>query len=94
MNKFNEVKERNLKILEQYVPIVARVHGSNHPEFYEVKKVFEKLDSKIKSNNNELKDDFNKLREITNNYTVPNDVCESFEAVYVMLSELDNSYHN
>jgi len=33
------------------------------------------------------------LRETTNNYTVPDDVCESYEAVYNMLSELDKAYH-
>ena len=45
---FNEVKEINLKILEQYVPIVARVHGESHPEFHEVHKVFDKINIKIK----------------------------------------------
>ncbi|HAF59558.1 MAG TPA: iron-sulfur cluster repair di-iron protein, ric, partial [Clostridiales bacterium UBA9856] len=33
---FNEVKARHFKTLEQYVPIVARVHGDKHPEFHEV----------------------------------------------------------
>ena len=33
-----------------------------------------------------------KLREITDNYTVPGDVCESYEAVYNMLAELDKAY--
>ena len=33
-----------------------------------------------------------KLREITNNYEVPGDVCESYEAVYVMLKEIDDTY--
>ena len=37
-NKFNAVKEKHLPLLEQYVPIVARVHGGSHPEFHEVKK--------------------------------------------------------
>jgi regulator of cell morphogenesis and NO signaling len=40
----------------------------------------------------ELKEEFEKLREITNNYTVPTDVCESYEAVYNMLAELDKAY--
>ena len=35
---------------------------------------------------------FVKLREITDNYTVPGDVCESYEAVYNMLAELDKAY--
>ena len=30
---FNQVKETHLKTLAQYVPVVAKVHGGNHPEF-------------------------------------------------------------
>lgn len=39
-----------------------------------------------------LDNEFKQLREITDNYTVPGDVCESYEAVYNMLSELDDAY--
>jgi iron-sulfur cluster repair protein YtfE (RIC family) len=45
------------------------------------------------SNKPELNQEFAQLREITNNYTVPVDVCESYEAVYKMLSEIDKAYH-
>jgi regulator of cell morphogenesis and NO signaling len=41
----------------------------------------------------ELSEEFSRLREITDNYKVPGDVCESYEAVYNMLAELDNAYH-
>lgn len=93
---FNEVRERHFKTLEQYVPVVARVHGGSHPEFHEVRKLFEMINEKIKeagSERPELNEEFTKLREITNNYTVPVDVCESYEAVYKMLRELDEAYH-
>lgn len=92
---FNQIKESHFKTLEQYVPIVARVHGGNHPEFHEVRKVFDTI---IKKTNEagaakpELKEELAKLREITDNYTVPNDVCESYEAVYKMLAGLDKAY--
>lgn len=93
--KFNEVKNRNLKVLNQYVPIVDRVHGEHHPEFHDVRKVFNEIVDKIKVDNNpDLKNEFTSLREITNNYTVPTDVCESYEAVYNMLEELDKAYHS
>lgn len=92
---FMQVVEKNLKTLELYVPIVARVHGGSHPEFHEVHKVFEIVLEKIKEIET-VKPDFSaefvKLREITNNYTVPGDVCESYEAVYKMLGELDKAY--
>ncbi|NLM40178.1 MAG: iron-sulfur cluster repair di-iron protein, ric, partial [Firmicutes bacterium] len=40
----------------------------------------------------ELDAEFEKLRQITGNYTVPGDVCETYEAVYNMLAELDKAY--
>ena len=92
---FNQAKENNLKRLAQYVPIVARVHGGSHPEFHEVRKAYDELAKKVKDAGAEkpdLREEFIKLREITNNYTVPNDVCESYEAVYNMLAELDKAY--
>ena len=92
---FNEAKAENLQTLKQYVPIVARVHGQNHPEFYEVHKLFDELSRKIKeagSGAPELNEEFKKLREVTSNYTVPGDVCESYEAVYNMLAKLDKAY--
>ena len=92
---FSEAKKNHIKKLEQYVPIVARVHGGNHPEFHEVHELFDRINKKIKEaglEKPELNDEFAKLREITNNYTVPGDVCESYEAVYNMLSQLDKSY--
>jgi len=41
MTTFNKVRERNLPKLEQFVPIVERVHGGSHPEFHAVRKVFD-----------------------------------------------------
>lgn len=96
MIKFNEAIEKNFKRLEQFVPIVARVHGGTHPEFHDVHKVFDKINKKIKETGEgklELESEFKELREITDNYTVPGDVCESYEAVYSMLSELDKAYN-
>ena len=92
---FNQVKETHLKTLAQYVPVVAKVHGGNHAEFYQVRKVYDELAKKAKDAGVEkpdLKEEFVKLREITDNYTVPGDVCESYEAVYNMLAELDKAY--
>lgn len=92
---FDEAKAEHFPKLKQYVPIVAKVHGKNHPEFHEVHKVFDEINQRIKeasSKRPELSEEFAKLREITNNYSVPDDVCESYEAVYNMLAELDSAY--
>ena len=94
---FNQVKETHLKTLAQYVPVVARVHGGNNPEFHQVHKVYDRLAKKVKdarAGKPDLVDEFVKLREITDNYTVPGDVCESYEAVYNMLAELDRAYES
>ncbi len=40
---FTQIKKEYLNILKQYVPIVDRVHGANHPEFHEVRRIFENL---------------------------------------------------
>ena len=93
---FNQVTEEHLKMLEQYVPVVSKVHGGSHPEFYEVDKIFDVIGLKIKeagSSKPDLNEEFISLREVTTDYSVPSDVCESYEAVYIMLAELDKAYH-
>lgn len=94
---FNQVKESHLKTLAQYVPVVARVHGGNHPEFHQVREVYDKLARKMKdtgAGKPDLVEEFVKLREITDNYKIPDGVCESYEAVYNMLAELDKAYES
>ena len=71
---FDQVRGSYLKTLEQYVPIVARVHGNNHPEFHAVHAVFDVLVGKMRNTGAEsplLLDEFAKLREITHDYRVP-----------------------
>lgn len=95
MEKFNEAVKRHLSKLELFVPVVQRVHGGSHPEFHDVSKLFNEISAKINKAGTEepdLVNEFKKLREITNSYTVPGDVCESYEAVYNMLAELDEAY--
>ena len=95
MTAFNEAKKRNFKKLKLFVPVVERVHGGSHPEFHDVRKLFDKINAKIKeagSEKPELDNEFKQLREITGNYTVPGDVCESYKAVYNMLAEVDKAY--
>ncbi|MEY8292143.1 iron-sulfur cluster repair di-iron protein, ric [Carnobacteriaceae bacterium 52-44] len=92
---FNEAKERNFERLEQFTPIVDRVHGENHPEFHEVKDLWETIYEKTQASDTEkpeLDEEFTQLRAVTDNYTVPGDVCESYEAVYNMLEEVDEAY--
>ena len=92
---FSEAKEKNFERLAQFTPIVDRVHGENHPEFHKVKDLWDEIHAKTQSSDTEkpeLDSEFTRLREVTNNYEVPSDVCESYEAVYNMLEEVDTAY--
>ncbi|MDD4566072.1 MAG: iron-sulfur cluster repair di-iron protein, ric [Eubacteriales bacterium] len=94
---FYQENKNHFNTLEQYVPIVAKVHGGSHPEFHEVRKLFDSIVHKTKdagANKPELNEEFVGLREITGNYTVPGDVCESYEAVYNILAEVDKAYNS
>lgn len=94
MKELDNVKT-NLNKLKLYVPVVARVHGGSHPEFYDVRKLYDEINAKIKEvglGKVKLDNEFKQLREITDNYTVPDDVCESYQAVYNMLAEIDEAY--
>ncbi len=50
--------------------------------------MFDEINEKVRKAELEkpnLDNEFKQLRQITDNYTVPGDVCESYEAVYNML---------
>ena len=89
--QFNDLIREHGKTLELYVPIVARVHGGSHPEFHEVHQLFDLMKKGVEEGT-DLSEVFEGLREVTKNYAVPSDTCESYEAVYKMLEELDQSY--
>lgn len=93
--KFNEEATRILPTLKQHVPIVDRVHGEHHPEFHDVRALFNSIIEKSEAagaKDPELGGEFAKLRTIKSDYTIPGDVCESYAAVYNMLAELDKAY--
>lgn len=94
-SSFINTVEELMPTLIQYVPVVQRVHGAHHPEFHQVRIVFDAISTKLKhSNPLDLNEEFAQLRSITNNYAIPDDVCESYEAVYDMLKALDVAYVN
>ncbi len=94
-SSYNEITTRLFPTLKQYVPVVAKVHGGSHPEFHQVRAILNQIVDKTEAAGSakpELTDEFTQLRQITADYTVPGDVCESYEAVYNMLSEVDQAY--
>ena len=94
---FHEISKNHLKLLAKYIPIVDRVHGPHHPEFREVRRLLDLIVDKVKKAGSikpNLDQEWNDLRNITHHYSVPNDVCETYEAVYNALEELDKAYYS
>ena len=59
--------------LAPYIPIVDRIHGPAQIEFHELRDIFSKLVEKTDAAGEEcpeLKDEFDQLRQVTNNYQV------------------------
>ena len=93
---FNEVVEENFSKLDLYTNAITRAHGKNHPEAFEVRELFEAMNAKVKetgTNKPDLDAEFTQLRNVTDNYTIPGDVCETYAGTYNMLSEADKLYH-
>ncbi|WP_125568221.1 iron-sulfur cluster repair di-iron protein, ric [Companilactobacillus insicii] len=74
--------------LDFYTKAITNAHGKNHPEVFDVRNEYIKLQQDI-DDGNDLSDNFNELRKTTNNYAIPNDVCPVFEATYHMLETAD-----
>ncbi|MFO8069532.1 MAG: iron-sulfur cluster repair di-iron protein, ric [Alkalibacterium sp.] len=80
--------------LEFYTVPLTRAHGKNHPEVFDVHELFQTMNAKVNgSDKPDLDKEFKRLREVTNNYALPTDACETYEAVYSMLSEADEAYY-
>lgn len=94
---FNEIMEENFETLELYTTAITRAHGKSHPEAFEVRELFEVMSEKVKAadgNKPNLDAEFIQLRDVTDHYAIPEDVCETYAGVYNMLSEADKSYHS
>jgi|SRR5690625_2397715 len=96
MATFNEVVESHFEKLDLFTTAITRAHGKSHPEAFDVRTLFETISSKVKkagTNKPNLDEEFIELRNVTDNYTIPGDVCETYAGVYTMLSEIDKTYH-
>ena len=95
---FRKANSGNLMKINLQLPKVAKGYGDSHPEILELQKVFEVMKKKTmaamiaRKGNPELSEEFDRLREITNNYTVPDGVDENFVAIYKAFEEIDRVY--
>lgn len=77
--------DRHLEKAAEFAPLIESVHGAHHPELTRVREITEELMA-APTDSRPL---FEELRAVTDNYAIPNDVCETFEAVYRSLSRAD-----
>lgn len=75
--------------LDLFTKAITIAHGKNHPEVFAVREEYLNLKESAKNDLN-LDDDFDQLRETTQNYAIPGDVCPTFEATYQMLENADS----
>lgn len=93
---FYEIMDKHHDKLNMYSKALTKVHGGSNPEVFDVRHLFERIETELKeSDQDELNLDveFESLRQVTNNYTVPTGACEAFKGVYQMLSEADQAYY-
>ncbi|MCR6546361.1 iron-sulfur cluster repair di-iron protein, ric [Dehalobacterium formicoaceticum] len=94
---FSKVIKEHFPTLATYTPVLAKVHGNNHPELAQVRDIFAKMNTKVQKSGSDQVDlsaEFNELRKITSNYAVPSDGCETYVATYQMLESADKAYHS
>lgn len=92
---FDELVRGNFEKLDLYTTAITRAHGKNHPEAFEVRELFEAISGKVKNagtHKPDLDAEFAQLRKITDNYTIPGDVCETYAGTFEMLAEVDKAY--
>jgi iron-sulfur cluster repair protein YtfE (RIC family) len=79
--------------LGMLIPAVQKVHGSAHPELQEVGQLYAALKEKLEAGASaaETTPLVERLRTLTNQYTVPSDACLAFRKTYAALSKIDET---
>ncbi|MFR4287004.1 MAG: iron-sulfur cluster repair di-iron protein, ric [Enterococcus italicus] len=79
----------NAETLALYTTAITRAHGKHHPEVFGVKKVYGELADKIADQGDkaDLTPEFDELRNLTQDFTIPADACPTMTKTYEMLAE-------
>lgn len=72
----------------ELAPIIERVHGEHHPELTRVREITEQLAAP--GAGTDIPALLGELRTVTNDYAIPDDVCETFEATYEALEQAES----
>lgn len=83
------MSSQDLARAAELAPIIERVHGEHHPELTRVREITLALQEGDEAHNTGL---FEELRAVTQNYAIPDDVCETFEAAYQALERADRHH--
>ncbi len=82
--------DQHLAQAAELAPLIERVHGERHPELTRVRELTLALQQHDGSTPaTEL---FTQLRAVTENYAIPEDACEAFEATYQALARADQQH--
>lgn len=74
--------------LDFYTSQILKVHGQHHPELQQVRELFVALAEKLTQEPTaDPTAELDRLAEVTDNYTVPADGCEAYQATYQLLSD-------
>lgn len=76
------MKEEIIRELDKILPVVERVHGEHHPELHTVAALY----TALKENADAQK--LAQLREVTSNFTAPDDACPTYIKTYADLAIL------
>lgn len=84
-----EFMQQEEEKLEFFTTQIVKVHGQNHPELAEVRRLFSLLNAKLAQNPAaDLTKELKELKEVTHNYEVPSDACGAYRETYRLLKEL------
>lgn len=81
--------DQNTAQAVELAPLIERVHGENHPELPRVRELTLALPDADHPRQAEL---FKELRNVTQNYAVPDDACEAFTGTYQALERADREH--
>lgn len=76
------MKEEVIRELDKILPVVERVHGDNHPELHTVASLY----TALKENADPEK--LAQLKELTSDFTAPDDACPTYIKTYADLAIL------